>query len=189
MVHHPVRMVSPNSGGKPSASISAATPSASYATGMNVASWRSAANQAYQATRILTPEWVDEVKNATDDLRLRVFEQQYEKATATEIPQAIDLVKRAQFFLLVLDEDTPAALPLADGGEVTSEVLQLVPHDARVRILSLKTGAEVARLRRRAEGGVYGEPTDPEVRDAVRRQVNNCALAMHVAKLLHFEKK
>lgn len=144
--------------------------------------------QAYRATRILTDDWVNEVKDASDDLRLRVFDEQYTKAVDTEIPVAIDLVKRAQFFLLVLDEDAPAAAALADGGSVTSEVLQLVPHDARVRVLNLKSGTEVARIRRTAAGGVYGEHGDPETRDAIRRQVNNCALAMQVATVLKFDK-
>ena len=143
--------------------------------------------QAYRATRILTDDWVAEVKAADDELRLRIFEEQYDKAVQTEIPSAIDLVKHAQFFLLVLDEDSPAAASVADGGPITSEVLQLVPHEARVRVMNLRTGNEVARLRRTAAGAVYGEHGDPETREAIRRQVNNCALAMEVAKVLQFQ--
>ena len=56
------------------------------------------------------------MRDADDDLRLRVFVEQYDKAIREEIPLAIDVVKRAQFFLLVLDEDVPEAAAFADGG-------------------------------------------------------------------------
>jgi hypothetical protein len=79
--------------------------------------------QGYAATRILTDDWVREVKESDDDLRLRVFEQQYDKAIRDEIPLAIDFIKRAQFFLLVLDEDANAARAFSDGGVVTEDAL------------------------------------------------------------------
>ncbi len=140
--------------------------------------------QAYASTRVLTPEWAEEVRSSTDKLRLRVFEQQYEKAKRDEIPLAIDIVKRAQFYLLVLDEDVPDARDLADGGPVDEEALQQVAHPARIHIVNLKTGAEIVRLRRTSEAGFVfaGEHAvlDPEVRAAMKRQVNNAALAQEV---------
>ncbi len=140
--------------------------------------------QAYASTRVLTPEWAEEVKASTDNLRLRVFEQQYEKAKRDEIPLAIDIVKRAQFYLLVLDEDVPEAKELTDGGLITEEALQQVGHPTRVHVFNLKTGAEMVRLRRSVEAGFVfaGEHAvvDPEVRAAMKRQVNNHALAQEV---------
>lgn len=140
--------------------------------------------QAYQATRILSEDWVKEVKESSDKLRLRVFEQQYEKAQRDEIPMAIDIVTRAQFFLLVLDEDVPEAKELADGGKITPEVLQQVAHPARVHVVNLKTNAEVVRVERTGDADFVfaGERAvvDPEVRAAMKRQVNNCALAREV---------
>ena len=143
--------------------------------------------KAYGVTRILTDDWVSEVKDASDPLRLRVFEQQYDKAVKEEIPSAIDLVQRAQFFLLVLDEDAPDAA--ADGGApVTEEALQEVPHFARVHLVNLKSGAEVVRVRRTAEASFVfaGERpvNDPETLAAMKRQVNNCALAKAVEAAL-----
>lgn len=140
---------------------------------------------AYASTRMLTDEWAAEVNGAEDELRVRVFAQQYDKAQKEEIPLAIDIIKRAQFFLLVLDEDVPEAKELAgDAGTITQEALQQVPHPARVHIVNLKTGAEMARLRRTGEADFHfvGERTvhDPEVRAAMKRQVNNCALAQQV---------
>lgn len=141
--------------------------------------------QAYGATRVLTDDWTREVKESNDKDRLRVFRQQYEKAKRDEIPLAIDIIKRAQFFLLVLDEDVPEALELSgDAGHITEEGLQQLPHPARVHIVNLKTGAEVVRLRKTAEADFQfvGEQAvrDPEVRAAMKRQVNNCALAQAV---------
>lgn len=140
--------------------------------------------QAYSATRILSDDWVREVRDAEDDLRLRIFRDQYEKAVRDEIPLAIDVVKRAQFFLLVLDEDVPEAFAYADGGALTEQALQLVGHPARVHLFELPSGKEILRLKRSGEARVIpaGERvvTDPETRDAMQRQANNCALAGQV---------
>jgi hypothetical protein len=144
--------------------------------------------KAYAATRILTDDWVTEVRDSPEPLRLRVFEEQYDKAVTTEIPLAIDLVRRAQFFLLVLDEDSDEARMASEGGAVTEAVLQRTPHYARVHLYNLRTGKEVVRIRRSAEASFYfaGEHqvTDPETLDAMKRQVNNCALAKEVDKVL-----
>jgi hypothetical protein len=139
--------------------------------------------KAYAATRILTDEWVSEVKIAPDPLRLRVFEQQYDVAVRDEIPQAIDLLERAQFFLLVVDEGSGDAVAEA-GAAASEEALQEVPHFARVHVLNLKTGTEILRVRRNAEASFMfaGEKpvSDPETLTAMKRQVNNCALAKAV---------
>jgi hypothetical protein len=144
--------------------------------------------KAYGATRILTDDWVGEVNDAPDPLRLRVFEEQYEKAVKTEIPLAIDLVQKAQFFLLVLDEDSDEARVLAEGGTVTEAMLQRTPHYARVHLYDLRAGKEVLSVRRSAEAsfvfaGEHGA-TDPETLEAMKRQVNNCALAKEVDRAI-----
>lgn len=140
--------------------------------------------QAYASTRVLTDDWTKEVKESDDAMRLRVFEQQYEKAKTTEIPLAIEIVKRAQFYLLVVDEDVAEAKEFSvDGGAIDEEALQQVAHPARVHVWNLKTGAEIVRLRRVAEGAFVmatGTRLEPEVRAAMLRQVNNCALAQDV---------
>lgn len=145
--------------------------------------------QAYAAARILTDEWVDAVKEADDDLRLRVFVEQYDKAIRDEIPVAIDVVKRAQFFLLVLDEDVPEAAAYVESGPITEEALQLVEHPARVFLFDLKGGALALRLRRSGSARVVaaGEHvvTDDEIRDAMQRQANNCSLANQVETAIH----
>ena len=140
--------------------------------------------QAYGATRVMSDDWTAEVKASEEPMRLRVFEQQYDKAIKSELPLAADLLKRAQFYLLVLDEDDDAAKPMTDGGAMTEEALQMVPHPARVHLVNLRTGKEVLRLRRSAGASFVfaGEHTvsDPELKSAMQRQVNNCALAKQV---------
>jgi hypothetical protein len=143
---------------------------------------------AYAATRILTDDWTEQVKSAPDPLRLKVFQEQYEKAVSSEIPLAIDLVRRAQFFLLVLDEDSEEARGAAEGGIVSEAVLQRTPHYARVHLYNLRTAKEALSLRRSAEAsfvfaGEHGA-TDPETLDALQRQVNNCALAKEVDRAI-----
>jgi hypothetical protein len=144
--------------------------------------------QAYAATRILTPEWTRDVQAADEELRLRVFTEQYDKAIRDEIPLAIDVIKRAQFFLLVLDEDVPEGLP-ADGGPPGEESLQLVEHPARIWLFDLTTQREILRLRRSGSARVMqaGERavSDDETRDAMQRQANNCSLAGQVEIALH----
>jgi hypothetical protein len=144
--------------------------------------------QAYAATRILTDEWVQGVKDADDDLRMRVFTEQYAKAVSQEIPFAIEILKRAQFFLLVLDEDVADAAKFTDGGPLTEEALGLVAHPTRIHVFDLGTSKEILRLRRSAEARVIpaGEQvvTDPETHDAMQRQANNCALARRVEAAL-----
>jgi hypothetical protein len=141
-------------------------------------------HRAYSATRVMTGEWVSEVKAAEDKDRLRVFRQQYDRAKRDEIPLAIDIVKRAVFFLLVLDEDVPEAREFSDGGAIDEDALQQVPHPARVHIMNLKTGQEIARLRKTADADFQfvGERAvrDSDTRAAMKRQVNNCALAQQV---------
>jgi hypothetical protein len=144
--------------------------------------------QAYAATRILSGTWVEAVTEADDDLRLRIFVEQLDKAVSEEIPRAVDIVKRAEFFLLVLDEDVPEAYAYTDGGVLTEEALQLVPHPARIRVYDLSNGEEIIRLRRTGEGRVLsvGERavSAPEMHDAMTRQANNCALAWRVEEML-----
>jgi hypothetical protein len=139
--------------------------------------------QAYAATRILSDTWIEDLRTADDELRLRLFQAEYDKAVREDIPVAVDVVRRAKFFLLVLDEDGTIG-----GSPTTEQALQLVPHPARVHILDLASGTEILRLRRSGEARVIqaGERVivDPEMRDALTRQANNCALAARVQEWL-----
>jgi hypothetical protein len=140
--------------------------------------------RAYKATRVLTDDWADQVKVADDKMQMRVVQEQYEKASTVDMRTAAEVVKQAKFFLLVLDEDSPDARAAADGGPIDEAALQLVPHASRVYVLDLRTKAELLRLKREGNASFVfaGERamTDPETRNAMQRQVNNCSLADQV---------
>jgi hypothetical protein len=146
--------------------------------------------KAYTAVRILGDDWADDLKAADDKLRLRVFQQQYDKASKVDMKLAAEIVKQAKFFLLVLDEDPSEKAELAeakiaaDGGPIDEAALQLVPHWSQVHVLDLRTKSELLRLRRQGNASFrfVGEHmmTDPEPRAAMQRQVNNCSLADQV---------
>ncbi len=135
---------------------------------------------AYAATGILSDEWTSAVEASDEPMRLRVLSAQYDRAMQSEIPLAVDIIKRARFYLLVLDEDPADAPPSVDGGPLTEAALQLVAHPARVHLFDLGSGKELFHLRLSGEGRVVqvGEraTTDRETIDAMRRQANNCAL-------------
>lgn len=140
--------------------------------------------QAYAASRVLDEEWAKDIDDAPDMLRLRLFDEQFDKALKDQLPLAARVVKTSQFFLLALDEDVPQASTRADGGAVTEEALQLFPHPTRVHVVDLKSGREILRVRRtgKAMAVSAGDRTvsDPEMKDAMQRQVNNCDLAQQV---------
>ncbi len=148
--------------------------------------------QAYRSTRVLTDTWRKLVEGVDDDLRLKVFEEQYEQAQKTEIPFALNVVKQAKYFLLVLDEDVPEArivepTAVGDAGAIKPRTtlnvddLALVPHPVRIYLYDFSQKKMIAQVRRTSIGHVSLGPevlsTNPEVANALHRQVNNCQLA------------
>jgi hypothetical protein len=140
---------------------------------------------AYRGTRILTDEWSIELREASDDMRMRLLGRQFDATVNDDIPLTIDLMQRAQFFLLVLDEDPEGGMP-ADAGAVTAESVQAVPHPIRVGLFTLKrsNNRQLLRLRRTVDARLIpagaGEAPSPEVSLAQQRQANGCALALEV---------
>jgi hypothetical protein len=122
-------------------------------------------------------------------MRLRVYVAQYDEAMRSEIPLAVEVIKRAKFFLLALDEDAPDAVDSTDGGPTTESTLQLVSHPTRIFLFDTSNGRELLRLRRTGQGRVIqvGERavTDPETKDAMLRQANNCDLGNQIEDALH----
>ena len=141
--------------------------------------WNS--KRAYQAVRVLGDDWLHEVDTADSQLRLRLFRDTWVAARDAEIPQAIDLMTRATFYLFVYDEDVPEMMTVGtDGGAPGMPELQVVPHPVRVQLVDLRKKKLVLRRRLTAdasyrlagESGQLGEGADR----AVRRQVQNCQL-------------
>jgi len=142
---------------------------------------------AYYGMRILGDEWTVGLRTASDDIRMRLLEREFESAVKNDIPAVIDILTRAQFFLLVLDEDPVEPLPK---GKSPIEAVQGSPHPARVFLFGLKTGMDrpLLRLRRDVAGRFVaageGAQTDPEIVEAQQRQVNSCQLALYVREAL-----
>jgi hypothetical protein len=151
------------------------------------------ARLAYRAMRVLSNEWTDELHQATSDLAVSAYDRDLVAVTRTDVPIAIELLSRARYFTLVLDEEPTGALPAADpdAGETLEERLQRTAHPARVGIWDLQTSALVLRLRTAASGQLMSvgdrTVTLPQTVFAQQRQANSCALALQVkrALLLH----
>lgn len=142
---------------------------------------------AYRTLNLLSDEWVRDVQEATTELRLRLLATSYEDAIRDDIPIAVDLLTRAQYFLLVLDE-SPAGkeAPKAAVNVSAAEALQAIAHPARVGVWSLADGKNLLRVKREAGGQLLGAPPDvgADVLEARQRQANSCSLALEVRKAM-----
>ena len=59
---------------------------------------------AYKYMFVLSEEWVREVRAADSELRLRLYQANFEDAVRDEMPIAADFLTQAQYFLVVVDE-------------------------------------------------------------------------------------
>jgi hypothetical protein len=142
---------------------------------------------AYRALRVLSGEWIDALHEAGTDLAVRMHERDLESVTKNDVPIAIEVLSRAKYFTVVLDEDPTTGLPgvAKDAGlETEEERIQRAPHEARVGIWDLRSHQLVLRVRRQASGS-FVPVGDRVVRRAEtiaaqQRQANSCALALAV---------
>lgn len=134
--------------------------------------------ESFAVTRLLEPGWVDEVQAAEDELRLKVFEEQYAAATPEALGHAVELVESAKLVFVVIDE-VPAtatgAKPLA------VEEVQRTAHGVRVIVADRASKVHLARIRVVPDVGIVpgGESrvSDDESRGALERQVIGCTAA------------
>ncbi|WP_437329752.1 hypothetical protein [Sorangium sp. So ce381] len=133
---------------------------------------------AYRTMQVLSDEWVRDAQDASSELRLRLLESSFEDTIRDDVPLAAELLTRAQYYLLVLDE--PAE------GAASTEALLGVPHMARVGVWRLSDGKAILRVRREASGNLIGGTPSIEgsVLDARQRQANSCALALAVREAM-----
>lgn len=142
---------------------------------------------AYRALRVLSGEWTDALHEASTDLAVRMRERDLESVTKNDVPIAIEVLSRAKYFTVVLDEDPATGLPAAvkdAGPETEEERVQRAAHAARVGIWDLHSQQVVLRVRRQASGS-FVPVGDRVVRRtetvaAQQRQANSCALALAV---------
>jgi hypothetical protein len=142
---------------------------------------------AYRTMSILADEWVRDVQAVDSDLRLRLYQTNFEDAIRDEMPLATELLSQAQYYLVVLDE-TPAGLelPAADAGATAAEAVQGAAHSSRVGVFRLSDDKVLLRIRRAAGGELLGGAgaVDPDALAARQRQANSCALALSVREAL-----
>jgi hypothetical protein len=150
---------------------------------------------AYRTLRILSPEWTDELHQASTDLSVRAFELDLDAVTQNDVPAAVELLARARYFSAVLDEDPPSGVPpplpreKGRSEESQEERIARVPHAARVGIWDVRNGQLLLRVRATAGGdfvpmGAARAAASPETLAAEQRQVNSCALALEVKEAL-----
>ncbi|MBI5532770.1 MAG: hypothetical protein HY898_08660 [Deltaproteobacteria bacterium] len=137
----------------------------------------------YRGARVLSEDWIKDVREASDDMRIRLLEHDLDATIKEDVPLAIDLLVRGQYFMLVLDEPAadPASVPDAGG---PMESLQAAPHPARVFVYDIPRDKLILRLRTDAAAQVTGPSADPKTTLAVRRQANSCAIAVAVRRAL-----
>ena len=146
---------------------------------------------AYQAYRVLSPEWNDELQMAPDEITVRLFRNDLEKVISTDVPIGIKLLNRAKYFTLILDEEPEGGMPTPlpkfrhDSPEEPDDSrIQRVPHWARVGVWDLATGELLFRDRIRAEGKLLhmgAHPVrDPHAAAAQAALAHSCSLALEV---------
>lgn len=134
---------------------------------------------AYRSLQVLSDEWARDVDTAAGELEVRMLTSSFEDTVRDDLPVAVDLLTRAQYFLLVLDEP-PAGEPGGDGDAGASGDAQLTaPHMARLGLWRLSDRKLVVRMRAEASATLIGgvTVTDADVAAARQRQANSCALA------------
>jgi hypothetical protein len=143
---------------------------------------------AYRALRVLSSEWTDELHQAGSELGVSAYDRDLDAVTKHDVPVAIELLSRAKYFTLVLDEDAPSEPEGLDAGETRDEQLQRTAHSARVAIWNLSSKLLVLRLRRSASAQIVpvGESTKAmqAALASAQRQANNCSLALQVKDAL-----
>lgn len=138
----------------------------------------------YRGTRVLSEEWTVDLRTTTNDMRVRYLNGELDAMAAEDVPRAVEALKNATFFLLVLDED-PATELAADAG---AEAVQAEPHPARVYLYGLRPPHDrlLLRLRRDVDAqllsGAGTALLSPEVLAAQKRQANGCQLALEVRR-------
>ena len=141
---------------------------------------------AYRSLRVLTTDWSDELHEADSELAVNGYDRDLDSVAKHDVPVAVEIMNKARFVTLVIDEDPPGGLPPPAKGslETPEEELQRLPHFARVGVWDLSTKTPLLRVRAEAAADFVAmsghRATSPETAAAQSRQANSCALALAV---------
>jgi hypothetical protein len=143
----------------------------------------------YSALRVLTPQWTEDLANAGNDLAVRALERDLDKVAKHDVPIGAEVVRRASYFTLVLDEDPVGGIPPLPNAEpkldeTAEQQLQVLPHFARVGIWDLRQDRRLLSLRAEANGRFVSagqrRVEDLKTARAQQRQAHSCALAIEI---------
>jgi hypothetical protein len=143
---------------------------------------------AYKAFGVLTPEWEAEARNTTNSLTIRALDLAFEDAKRVDFPIAVDLLSKARFFLVVIDERPPPVSAKAEGdaGPPPDDVEAAAgtTYPSRVGLYRLSDKKLLMRITREAKAELHGGAPvgNTEVAAALARQAQSCALANEVRK-------
>ncbi len=150
----------------------------------------------YRAMHVLGDEWVATVQAVDSDLELRGATASFGAAEKYDLPLALELLAKARYFLVVVDEPAPktaagpggaAASPGADAaGASDDRSIPSSAHEARVCMWRLEDSRKMFALRREASGQLFGgaKVRDAAALEARQRQANSCALALSVREAI-----
>ena len=153
---------------------------------------------AYRTLYVLGPDWVKDVQDAADDMRIKVLRLGFDDATKSDLPVAVDLVTKATFFLAVLDDKpaskpAPAPQPTSSGGgdEAPSpedlDVIGGAVYPSHIGLFRLEDKKLLLRITREppATALLGGLPAkDPKNEAARLRQAQSCWLALEVRRAI-----
>ena len=145
---------------------------------------------AYRAFAVLSDDWVREVQEG-NEMTVRALSGTFDDLVKDDMPMATDLVREAQYFLVLIDEkaaDEPPPRPSTSTATYTNpnETRQALQHFARIGVWRLTDDKPMVRIRRETAGTLMGNPgnVDPSVADARQRQANSCSLALAVRQAI-----
>jgi hypothetical protein len=145
---------------------------------------------AYRALRVLSSEWTDELHGADTELGVNAYDRDLDSVAKHDVPVAVEIMSKARFVTLVIDEDPVGGLPATAPGDTESaeQRLQRTPHFARVGIWDVASKTPLLRLRASAAADFVPMGgrvvTAPDIVAAQSRQANSCALALAVRERL-----
>jgi hypothetical protein len=149
---------------------------------------------AYRTMHVMTDEWVAEIQDISNKLTIRGAMATFDATNKYDLPVATELLQRAKYFMVVVDEEVAAdegrvdeALPeVADAGAQDDRAIPTASHPARVCVWRLEDDAQMLALRGQAAGTLVGshDNLDLATRIARQRQANSCALALDVREAI-----
>ncbi len=148
---------------------------------------------AYHSLHVMSEAWVAEIQQITNNLTIRGAAATFEDVNRFDIPVATDLLQRAKYFMVVVDEPstdsaTSPQAPARDAGapEVGGQAISNEPHRARVCVWRLSDDKRMLAVVGHAAGKLMGGAAEMagSVREALQQQANSCALALDVREAM-----